>query len=99
MATQIEKKTVIGLECKLAVEAVETDTDTMTFSGYGSVFGNVDSYGDIIEKGAFKASIERHLDAGTMPMMFLNHRIYDSLPIGSWTAVEEDDYCSTPAMA
>jgi len=92
MATQIEKKTVIGLECKLAVEAVETDTDTMTFSGYGSVFGNVDSYGDIIEKGAFKASIERHLDAGTMPMMFLNHRIYDSLPIGSWTAVEEDDY-------
>lgn len=92
MAIEIEKKALIGLECKLAVEVVETDTDTMTFSGYGSVFGNIDSYGDIITKGAFANSIERHIDNGTMPMMFLNHRIYDSLPIGAWTSVEEDDY-------
>lgn len=92
MAIEIEKKALIGLECKLAVEAIETDTDTMTFSGYGSVFGNIDSYGDIITKGAFANSLERHIDNGTMPMMFLNHRIYDSLPIGAWTSVEEDDY-------
>ena len=31
---------------------------TGVFSGYGAVFGNVDSYGDVIEKGAFKSPIE-----------------------------------------
>lgn len=88
---EIEKKTLIGFECKLAVAPVETDTKTMTFSGYGSVFGNIDSYGDIIQRGAFAKSIQTHIDNGTMPWMFLNHRM-DGLPIGQWTAVEEDEY-------
>ena len=30
-----------------------------TFTGYGSVFGNVDAYGDIVEAGAFAKSIEK----------------------------------------
>jgi HK97 family phage prohead protease len=29
------------------------DTETMSFSGYGAVFKNVDSYGDVIDPGAF----------------------------------------------
>jgi phage head maturation protease len=29
------------------------DDEAGTFEGYGAVFGNVDSYGDIIVKGAF----------------------------------------------
>ena len=86
-----EKKSLLGIDCKLAVQADETETKTMTFSGYGSVFGNVDSYGDIMAKGSFAASIQRHIDNGTMPFMFLNHAA-DRLPIGKWTSVEEDDY-------
>jgi phage head maturation protease len=28
-------------------------------SGYGAVFGNVDSYGDVIQKGAFNETLRR----------------------------------------
>ncbi len=30
--------------------------EAMTFEGYGAVFGNVDSCGDVIEPGAFAKS-------------------------------------------
>ena len=41
------------VELKFAPTEGEGKTETMTFSGYGAVFGNVDSYGDVIEPGAF----------------------------------------------
>ena len=90
----IEKKALTGLECKLLIEATETDetTNAMTFSGYGSVFGNIDAYGDIIEKGAFAKSLVAHAQAGTQPLMCLNHQVFDSLPIGRWTSIVEDSY-------
>ena len=28
-----------------------------TFEGYGAVFGNIDAYGDVIQKGAFKETL------------------------------------------
>lgn len=94
MAKPIEKKALLGLECKLAVLdeiGSETDTKAMTFTGYGSVFSNIDSYGDIMAPGCFQKSIERHIESGTKPIMFLNHQ-HDSLPIGEWTSIEEDEY-------
>lgn len=83
----MEKKLINLSAVKFTATETETDTDTKTFSGYGAVFGNVDSYGDVIDKGAFKATLKR--DAA--PMMFLNHDPY-SLPIGRWTKLEEDDF-------
>ncbi len=35
-----------------------------SFSGYGSIFGNVDSYGDIVLPGAFAETLGRFLTAG-----------------------------------
>lgn len=67
--------------------ASDDTTGTKSFSGYGAVFGNVDSHGDVIAPGAFKASLKN----GETPLMFLNHDLY-SLPIGKWTSFEEDDY-------
>jgi len=59
-----------------------------TFSGYGSVFGNVDAYGDVIEAGAFKASLGAWADKGKLPAMLWQH---DSRkPIGVWTSMVED---------
>ncbi len=55
-----------------------------TFSGYASVFGGVDSYGDTIVKGAFKKTL-----AKGMPKMFFNHN-WD-MPVGKWLSAEEDD--------
>lgn len=43
-----------------------------TFSGYGAVFGNEDSYGDVIAKGAFKSSLrEWKKNRGKFPPMLL----------------------------
>ena len=40
--------------CNLVeLKFAQGEAEAMSFSGYGAVFGNVDSYGDIIEPGAF----------------------------------------------
>ncbi len=88
--TTIEQKAVARLECKF--DSVDDTDGKMTFSGYGSVFGNVDSYGDVVAPGAFRASLAEHKDAGTSPLMLLNHDAWEQLPIGIWTSLEEDAY-------
>ncbi|TKV42961.1 hypothetical protein A0U87_15175 [Sphingobium sp. MP9-4] len=67
------------------------DTSVREFSGYGAVFGNVDSYDDIIAPGAFAASIAEHKAAGTMPVMLWNHDAM-AMPIGVWTDLFEDEH-------
>lgn len=79
----MEQKLINLSEVKFASDS----EGTKTFSGYGAVFGNVDAYGDVIDKGAFAASLKRD----STPLMFLNHDPY-SLPIGRWTKLEEDDF-------
>lgn len=71
----------------LQIEAVNLKfaEEGRKFSGYASVFGGVDSYGDTIMPGAYKATIanrERPIQ------MRFNH-----LPgvIGKWTRIEEDE--------
>lgn len=59
------------------------------FTGYGSVFGNIDHDGDIVMPGAFKRSLAQHRNAGTMPQMFWMHKA-DEVP-GVWTEMKEDD--------
>lgn len=63
--------------------------DDGSFTGYGSVFGNADSYGEIVEPGAFAASLKAHAKAKTMPMMLWQHDTWQ--PIGVWDEMEEDD--------
>jgi len=60
-----------------------------SFTGYGSVFGNADSYGEIVEPGAFAASLKAHAKAKTMPMMLWQHDTWQ--PIGVWDEMEEDN--------
>jgi len=52
--------------------------------GYGSVFGNVDSYGDVIEPGAFAESIK-----AKEPKMAWQHDF--STLVGRWDEYREDD--------
>lgn len=66
-----------------------------TFSGYGAVFGNIDSHGDIIERGAFSKTLKEWEAKGRLPKMLLQHGGYfgptdDMLPVGQWTAMQED---------
>ena len=67
-----------------------TNADTREVVGYGAVFGNVDSYGDVIAPGAFAKSLNE-IKAGLRPMpaMLLSHNP-EALPVGKWTEMSED---------
>lgn len=71
------------------------DTADMTFSGYGAVFGNIDSYGDVIAKGAFRETLGHARKSGHWPAMLSQHGggfiQQDTTPIGIWTEMREDD--------
>lgn len=58
------------------------------FTGYGSVFGNVDSYGEVIVPGAFNDSLTSLKAKGRQPAMLWQHRSGE--PIGVYTHVAED---------
>lgn len=69
------------LDIPFKIKAVSEDG---LFSGYGSVFGVVDSYQEVVANGAFKES----LDART-PSLLWQHRSGE--PIGVYTTVKEDN--------
>lgn len=70
---------------------------SMTFKGYGAVFGNVDAYGDVISPGAFADTLAATQKSGQWPAMLLQHGGFgmsaeDMTPIGIWTELSEDGH-------
>lgn len=76
------KKTLQLSNCDIKMQG-----DAGQFSGYASVFGGVDSYGDTILRGAFAHT----LATNGMPKMFFGHQ-WGAMPIGKWTKATEDDH-------
>lgn len=79
----------------IEVKFASNGTKEGTFSGYGAVFGNIDSHGDVIDKGAFAKSLREWEGKGKLPKMLLHHGgffgpVDDLLPIGKWTSMEEN---------
>lgn len=72
----IEQKS-LSLEVKAVGEEGQIE-------GYGAVFGNRDSYGDIMVKGAFAKTLK-----GRKPKMLWQHNMLD--PIGAWDEYAEDE--------
>jgi len=78
----------------------EDDAAEMTFSGYGSVFNTIDSYGDTIAKGAFKATLKEWKAGKKLPKLLLQHggggffggNADDMVPIGKWEEMREDEH-------
>lgn len=68
------------LDVPFKIKAVSEDG---LFSGYGSVFGVVDSYKEVVTPGAFAESLQ-----GRMPALLWQHRSGE--PIGVYTLVKED---------
>lgn len=69
--------------CDIKFAAVEG-----AFSGYGSIFGNVDSKNDIIMPGAYAEVLKA---ADRLPV-YVNHGwLNNALPVGHWTGLKEDD--------
>jgi HK97 family phage prohead protease len=72
------------------------DKSPGSFEGYGAVFGNVDAYGDVIQKGAFKETLRDWGKTKKLPPMLVQHGGWmmtdmDALPIGMWEGMSEDD--------
>ncbi len=62
----------------------ETLTEEGTFTGYASIFGNKDSYNDIVQKGAFTNSLRDR-------KVKLLWQHCPNKPIGKFTKIYEDD--------
>jgi uncharacterized protein len=71
---------------RLSDVTLKMDGDAGRFSGYASVFGGVDTYGDTIIKGAFESTLR----ANGKPKMFFNHEW--NMPVGKWLTAKEDDH-------
>ena len=78
--------------------AADEGAQAMRFTGYGAVFGNVDSYGDVIEAGAFSKFLA-DVKSGNQPWpaMLSQHGGWqmsaeDMTPIGVWTDFAEDGH-------
>ncbi len=69
------------LDIPFKIKAVSEDG---LFSGYGSVFGVVDSYQEVVAAGAFKESLDNR-----MPSLLWQHRSGE--PIGVYSTVKEDN--------
>ena len=72
------------IERPFEIKAVEEDG---IFEGFGSVFGNVDSYKEIVAPGAFAESLAGWKAAGRLPPVLWQHRSGE--PIGPYLEMEE----------
>lgn len=78
------------------IKLAPPETSTMSFEGYGAVFGNIDAYGDVIAPGAFAAYLsDAQNEKQAWPSMLLQHGGWgmtaeDMMPAGVWTDLAED---------
>lgn len=76
------------MEIKTTAADFSVDTGARSFTGYASVFGNRDSHGDVIQRGAFARTITNN-DRGRIKVLWQHN---SSEPIGLPTSMEEDDH-------
>ena len=73
------------------IKAGKDDDGSMTFSGYGAYFNNIDSYGDIIVPGAFKNAVNYAKRTGDYPALMVQHGADGYTPVGIFTKMAEDE--------
>lgn len=87
-----------GEDMKNLVKSFEVKADSLNeetgeFTGYASVFDVVDSYGDVVRKGAFAETLKEWAENGrTLPVLY-GHDFRDPFSnIGGVTSAVEDDH-------
>jgi uncharacterized protein len=86
----MQRKDTGGMLHKQIAFKAEKVGDDGTFSGYGSVFGNVDSYKEIVAPGAFAKSLDTLASAGDPLPVLWQHD--PEKPIGGYTKLAEDKH-------
>lgn len=86
MSTHLKK-----IERPFELKKVNSDG---TIIGYASVYGEIDSYRDVVIKGAFDNSLERRYRAKGRKAVPMLDQHNSTLPIGIWpiAAIKEDDH-------
>ena len=81
---------VTGLERKFCrADGAVSVTDGRLIEGYASFFGKCDQGGDVVEAGAYAASLARLAKLGRNIKMLWQHD--PTQPIGIWDEVREDE--------
>lgn len=83
-------KSVNSMQFKSFDFDVKSVEETGVFTGYGSVFGNVDEGGEVVVKGAFAQSLAVMAAKGRKLPILWQHRSGE--PIGVYEDVKEDDH-------
>lgn len=78
----METKTQAILDCE-----IKSKNGGWSFEGYASKFGGIDSYGDMVHKGAY----EKTLSDRAMPVFMRFEHHAGMLPPGKWNELKEDD--------
>lgn len=91
----MERKFIPYGQLKFAPSEGDAPPKEMRFSGYGAAFGNVDSYGDVIDPGAFANTLAEAQKSGHFPSMLMQHGGWglgadDYTPVGVWDKLSED---------
>lgn len=86
------RQTLGTIEVK-SIEAKEDGGPVGTFTAYASVFGNVDSYGDMVLPGAFKESLEEIKASGKpLPLYYAHNTADPDYCIGQVLEAKEDEH-------
>ena len=86
----MSKDAIAGLEHKFSRLGEDVQiTDGCEIEGYASFFGLADQGNDVVEEGAYGASLAKLTKAGRRVKMLWQHD--PAQPIGVWDEVREDD--------
>lgn len=76
----------------IAFKVKSADAEKGEFTAYASVFGNVDSYGEVVEKGAFADTLKEWKDSGNPIPLLWGHNMSDpDYNVGAITEAKEDE--------
>lgn len=77
-------------DCPTEFKALPDKDGQRRVEGYASIFGNVDSYGDVVVKGAFKKTIKERVPKGLVPFV-ADHGYEAHKLLGIIDKASEDD--------
>lgn len=86
---------MLNKTCSISVKAAGPDDglEEGQFTAYASVFGNVDSFGDVVVKGAFADTLEDWKSSGNVIPLLWGHNMSDpDYNIGMVAEASEDDH-------
>ncbi|GAB5387077.1 MAG: hypothetical protein Alpg2KO_00450 [Alphaproteobacteria bacterium] len=88
-APKRERKPAAMLKRMAVPLTLKADSDDGSIEGYGSVFGTVDSYREVVAPGAFEDSLKRWAAKNSLPKFLWQHDW--RTPIGTWLEMREDE--------